>query len=276
PNTALEIAIIQNDIESVRLLLDYGADPELWLPWSEQNVRNNATSVCEAAALGHLDILRLLIEKGGLVTSIYENGETPLFQAVLADDIYFVERLLEKGASVTHIDKSGNTPLHASTSNHTSACSVIMQLLLHHGLSTCAINSNGRTALHKASSQGNVEALKLLLALNHDLIACKTPEGWTALHSAIDPFLHWKVDIAAILLANGADINAITKDGRTVLQLAIHISSGSMSTLRLLLDRGIDLESRDIQGRTPVLRAADYGRESRYQYVIELINRGAD
>lgn len=70
PNTALEIAIIQNDIESVRLLLDYGADPELWLPWSEQNVRNNATSVCEAAALGHLDILRLLIEKGGLVTSI--------------------------------------------------------------------------------------------------------------------------------------------------------------------------------------------------------------
>ncbi|KAK0099645.1 hypothetical protein ONS95_013459 [Cadophora gregata] len=202
-----------------------------------------------------------------------------------------------------------------------------MQLLLHHGLSTCATNSNGRTALHEASSQGNVDALELLLAQNQDLISCKTPEGWTALHCAIDPFLHWKVDIAVVLLANGADINAITKDGRTVLQLAIarnhydsilfisylldngaditaiynegrvddsyavskdpasmvlqearvvgqvgdsllhlavdtqRINLESINTLRLLLDRGLDLESRDIQGRTPVLRPADYGRE---------------
>ncbi|KAK0099646.1 hypothetical protein ONS95_013458 [Cadophora gregata] len=87
PNTALEIAVIQNDIESVRLLLDYGADPELWLPWSEQNFLNNATSVCEAAALGHLDILRLLIEKGGLVTSIV------LYSAVDCGRLECVEEL---------------------------------------------------------------------------------------------------------------------------------------------------------------------------------------
>ncbi|KAH9203137.1 ankyrin repeat-containing domain protein, partial [Leptodontidium sp. 2 PMI_412] len=86
--------------------------------------------------------------------------------------------------------------------------------------------------------------------------------------------------IMQLLLHHGLSTCAINSNGRTALHKASsqgnHISSGSMSTLRLLLDRGIDLESRDIQGRTPVLRAADYGRESRYQYVIELINRGAD
>ncbi|KAH6723675.1 hypothetical protein BKA61DRAFT_686364 [Leptodontidium sp. MPI-SDFR-AT-0119] len=46
------------------------ADLKMWLPWSKEYVSNKATSAYEAAALGFLDILRLLIEREGLRLSV--------------------------------------------------------------------------------------------------------------------------------------------------------------------------------------------------------------
>ncbi len=208
-----------------------------------------------------------------------------------------------------------------------------------------------RTALHEASSNGNVEAVRLLLSSNRDLITCKTAEGWTALHFAADENTdQQKIDVSAVLLAYGADINALTAEGWTVLQRAVtgnlydttafisfllengaditatdnveslgnvwpdHISKDSASvalrtagvvrpvrdsllhlaldryyvgrttnTLRLLLDSGANIESKDAQGRTPLLRAVgiwdastEVDRIFRCENVMELLNRGAD
>ncbi|KAH7356933.1 ankyrin repeat-containing domain protein [Rhexocercosporidium sp. MPI-PUGE-AT-0058] len=412
-STALEVAIRKNDITSVKLLLDHGADPELRLPWSEHNVSSDVTSVCEAAALGFLDVLRLMIDKGGRVTSLvlysaadsgrlecvkeiftwlatnkrdefddgvtkgtavawilqlaaaawreeivkfilanfvvdkedvdyallqavvpeadqdefpkrncvrkgpledarrkrievvrllleaggdveaisrrqdydymkplhemaregsrareifdmlldrgakvnslnrdgigHDNGKTPLFQAVLADDVYYVERLLEKGACVTHVDKDGNTLLHASASNFTPACSEIISLLLRHGLSASATNSRGRAALHEASSRGNVEAVRILLASDRDLITCKAPLGWTALHFAANSTA--AIDLSALLLKYGADVNEPTAEGWTVLQLAVasnpEDSSHPTAFISYLFENGADITMTD-------------------------------
>ncbi|KAH7410582.1 ankyrin repeat-containing domain protein [Cadophora sp. MPI-SDFR-AT-0126] len=437
-STALEVAIRKNDITSVKLLLDHGAGPELRLLWSEQNIMSQATSVCEAAALGFLDILRLMIDKGGRVTSVllysaadfvqlecvkevfawlvmipeldqdefprprrncvrrgpfedarrkrievvrmlleaeadveaisryddyyymkqlhqmaregnrareifdmlldrgaevnsvnredsrYNNGQTPLCQATLAD--YFVERLLEKGARIAHVDKDGNTLLHASASNFTPACLEIVSLLLRHGISAYTRKLRGMTALHEASNLGSVEVVRFLLASNRDLVTCKTPLGWTALHFAASTTA--AIDIAALLLKYGGNINEPTAEGWAVLQLAVasnpdgasdmtafisylfgngadiamteylrdpglvwpvhflpgpstsrvsresgvvwqprdsllHLafdkryygSSTHLATIRVLLDNNANMEFRDAQGRTPLLRA---------------------
>ncbi|KAH6710967.1 ankyrin repeat-containing domain protein [Leptodontidium sp. MPI-SDFR-AT-0119] len=321
-------------IEVVRLLLEAGADVDaqgrLSL-WGSSTMK----PLHEIARQGNRarEIFDMLLEKDIDVDSLnteHGDGQTPLFQAVLADDVYFVERLLEKGANVTHVDRSGNTLLHISTFNETPACSAIMSLLLSHGISLGVTNSGGKTALHEASSKGNAEAARLLLSSDPDMINCRTPEGWTALHFAADSssggiICQRGIDVAALILAYGADINALTVEGWTVLQRAVtgnrydttefisfllkngadittidnlggqvrdsllhlaldrqYVGRGSMATLRLLLDNGANMEFKDGQGRTALLRAVSQWkgiyayRAFQGEYVMELLNRGAD
>ncbi|KAK0111659.1 hypothetical protein ONS95_002004 [Cadophora gregata] len=68
-STPLGVAVANNDITSVKILLDHGADPQLRLHWDEEEGGSASDAVCEAAALGFLEVLRLLIGKGGCMIS---------------------------------------------------------------------------------------------------------------------------------------------------------------------------------------------------------------
>lgn len=84
-------------------------------------------------------IINLSLEKGTEINPEDEDGQTPLFLAVLADDLYCAEKLIEKGATVDHTDKGGCTALHISTGNLTPACNPITTLLLDHGADISAL-----------------------------------------------------------------------------------------------------------------------------------------
>jgi ankyrin repeat protein len=60
-----------------------------------------------------------------------------------------------------------------------------------------------------------------------------------------------------MLLDCGANINFMGLNGVTALQLAVECSDEA--TLRLLLDRGADIESRDHNGRIALQITAFYG-----------------
>jgi ankyrin repeat protein len=72
--------------------------------------------------------------------------------------------------------------------------------------------SEGR-ALHDAAGLGNIEAVKVLLASGADVNAINN-DGETPLHIAAYSGMP---DIAKLLLDAGADINAKTKEGKTPL-----------------------------------------------------------
>lgn len=78
-------------------------------------------------------------------------------------------------------------------------------------------------------------------------------------------------DIIAKLLADGADIDATDKDGRTSAMIAVH--TNQLDTFKLLLEKGADINMRDNRSDNPLLYA---GAEGMLDFVKVSVAAGAD
>ena len=117
-------------------------------------------------------------------------------------------------------------------------------------------DEDGYTPLHRAAYSNHAHVAKLLLeagndVLGADLAAALTEDGWTPLHSAA----RWNaVDAMEVLLGaeGGADINAVTTGGQTVLHLAAFVSKREGLQLRLMEPRlsAETLTAKNCQGDT--------------------------
>lgn len=74
-----------------------------------------------------------------------------------------------------------------------------------------------------------------------------------------------------VLLDRCADVNSRDEQGRTVLMEAVF--GGDPYVVNLLIDRGADLNATDNDGWTALMEASSKGR---YNIVKELISKGAD
>jgi ankyrin repeat protein len=120
-------------------------------------------------------------------------------------------------------------------------------LLLWSGVTRCG-------KIHAAAHAGDVEKVKNLLAGNPGLVNARgILLGGTPLHVAAR---RGKKDVAELLLANGADVNARDKMGKTPLHDAARHNSKDVA--ELLLAKGADVNARDKRGRTPLHLAARY------------------
>lgn len=92
------------EIETVRFLLEWGADPHILA-----KERESALSL--ASTGGYTDIVGLLLERD-VDVNIYDwNGGTPLLYAVRGNHVKCVEALLARGADLTTEADSGYTPM---------------------------------------------------------------------------------------------------------------------------------------------------------------------
>jgi ankyrin repeat protein len=105
------------------------------------------------------------------------------------------------------------------------------------------------TLLMHAAAIGSADAVKLLLDSGAD-VKLQNPLGSTALNLAAG-----QPEKAALLIAKGADVNAATKMGRAPLLIAAHCD-GCSATVKLLLDKGANVKTRDGRNHTPVVEAA--------------------
>ncbi|XP_005409677.1 PREDICTED: DNA-binding protein RFXANK isoform X2 [Chinchilla lanigera] len=102
--TPLIWAAAFGEIETVRFLLDWGADPHVLA-----KERESALSL--ASMGGYTDIVGLLLERD-VDINIYDwNGGTPLLYAVRGNHVKCVEALLARGADLTTEADSGYTPM---------------------------------------------------------------------------------------------------------------------------------------------------------------------
>uniref|UniRef100_A0A4W5L1W2 BRCA1 associated RING domain 1 n=1 Tax=Hucho hucho TaxID=62062 RepID=A0A4W5L1W2_9TELE len=103
--TPLHLAAIKGDVETVKELLDQGADP---------NLKDNAgwTPLHEACNLGHQGVVEVLVERGGVLlnTPGYEN-DSPLHDAVRNGHTGIAILLLQHGASQSVLNMFGLCPV---------------------------------------------------------------------------------------------------------------------------------------------------------------------
>ena len=139
---------------------------------------------------------------------------TPLHYASLNGHLEVAKLLLEKGANVNCQDDCKWTPLHyASESGHLE----VAKLLLEKGANVICQDIRKLTPLHYASMKGHLEVVKLLLEKGAN-INSQNSHNDTPLYIAA---FTGKKELVKLLLDNGCDINLKDKDGKTAEEIAV-------------------------------------------------------
>jgi RNA polymerase sigma factor (sigma-70 family) len=149
------------DTDHVRSILDHR--PELLDSFSTEGF----TALGLAAHFGHLDTMRLLLDRGAdrSVVSRHPIGATPLIAALFGRRVEAARILIEHGADVTTRrggkgwPRAGWSPLHYAAAY---GFVDLMALLLERGASAQALDDAGATPLDVAREAGQEEAAALL------------------------------------------------------------------------------------------------------------------
>ncbi len=281
--TPLQHAVASHHPEIAELLIAKGADV---------NVRDKRTGPILFSALMNRDkdLAMLLIAKGADVNAKDSRGATPLHWAMWVGEKEIAELLIAKGADVNATDGSNTTPLTWASQR---GLGEIGALLVAHGASVdifaaaglgdtervemllnqdpklaTARDKSGLTPLIMAAKSGAVETVKLLLARGAE-VNDKGVSGWTPLHAATKS---GKKEIVELLLAKGANVHAgVGREVSTPLHWAAMLSK--VDLVDLFLSKGAGLESKDANGRTPLLVAAESGDR---EMMLLLLSKGAD
>ncbi len=134
----------------------------------------------------------------------------------------------------------------------------MVRLLLEHG-AECDIHTAGicpasGSAIVKAGAGGTVNIIKMLLAKGANIHDTRKDDGkHNALHNAS---LYGNDSVIPFLIRAGLDVNSPDSAGRTPLMLAAQ--RGELNAVKTLLAEGADAAITDHKGKT----AADHARES--------------
>ncbi|KAA8590091.1 hypothetical protein FQN60_014025 [Etheostoma spectabile] len=160
--------------------------------------------------------------------------------------------------------------------------------LLRQGADINHANIDGLTALHQACIDENAEMVQFLVESGSD-VSRGDNEGWTPLHAAASCGF---IQIAKYLIEHGAHVGAVNtidvdnarkEEERVMLQdamavlagggtltphpntkaTALHVAAakGYIEVLKVLLQCGVDVDSRDVDGWTPLHAGAHWGQE---------------
>lgn len=255
--TALVRAAWRGHTKAVEALLEGGANIE-----AEDSAR--WTSLSKACLYGHTQLAHVLLQRGAKVHPIYletvsERGRSDI-----------IPLLLQSGAAIEYKASDGSTALMLSAYRDEPAA---VRVLIAHGANLEARRNDGATALWIASEQGHRDVVRILVNHGANIESKGASQQYPPLVKAAQG---GHEDTVAMLLNAGAGIESSNSNGVTALMEAAWINRASrIKVARVLLDRGADLETRDVNqgGMTPLIRAACNSHHSVLPLFIE---RGAD
>jgi ankyrin repeat protein len=198
--TSIHTAARQGNLKEVRRQLAWGVNV------NKSHLFTRDTPLIEAAANGHMEVVKLLIENGADVNLKGEAWYGPLHAAAAKGHLEVVKILLENGADVNIFHH--NKPLHnAAMNGHIE----VARILLAHGADINAKGTDEAAPLHTAVSNNQLEMVKWLLSKGAN-VNPRAVYGRTPLHSAA---FRNNVEIGKILLEHGAD-TTLECNGRKV------------------------------------------------------------
>lgn len=274
----ISTAAHSGDLERVRELLDQ--DPSLANRVSEYVTYylGSGAPLRNAAAKGHLEIVKLLLERGA-DPNLPEEGIAPrghaLYSAVYNGHYEVAKLLLEKGAEPNAPVESSADPLSIAIRNDAAKT---IDLLCSYGASRSveilAYYGDVRTA-------AAVFAANAALADDPDALANAASEGQDAfvrLMLRIQPNLAMRVGVAAktrelteFLFRHG--MNPSHADWLGITPLHRFARKGDLENAKLFLEHGADLHARDEDiCSTPLGWAAKFGKAAMVEFFL---NHGA-
>ena len=269
-------AVRANDLAGLRTLIASPADA---------NARDEQGDVplLYAAAVGSLETMKLLLDKGADVNAQNGFGTTALM--ISAVDIAKVRLLVERGANVNLASKQGRTPLFIAAMSDESAA--IVTYLVGKGANLKARDAFGNTVLISAAIGNDLNTVRIALDAGVDVNAV----GVTGLSPLmLSAGYHANLAATKLLLAKGAKVNAVAespalfpiddpKSGplalHTFTPLLLAMPHASPDVVKTLLDAGADINARDSRNMTPLMFAVATNHQNP-AVIRMLIDRGAD
>ncbi len=162
PDSPVADAAMRGDIETVRSLLERGADVN-----AAQG--DGMTALHWAAERGGGELAQMLIQAGASVRAVTRLGAyTPLHLASKGGYASVVETLLDAGANANAVTTSGGaTPLHFGAAS--GGAKVVTALLSHNASIDARESAWGQTPLMFAAAYNRVEVIDTLLARGADI-----------------------------------------------------------------------------------------------------------
>jgi ankyrin repeat protein len=263
--TPLMNAAAYGSLETMRLLLDRGADVD---------ARNTGGATALMWAVSDPAKVRLLVDRGADVNIVATGGRTALFLAAMSDgSAETVKLLLAKGANPRVVDSLKMTTLTAATFGND--IDTIRQFIKAGVDVNAADAAQGFTPLMHAAQNGNLEAVKLLLANGANVNAVSRPPSQKVKNGVINLGLTTALmlaatgpaDVVTTLIAAGAEVDAAETRGMTALMLAAATDHGDLRTVKTLIARGADLRATSLDGET----ALDWALKSGPTPIVALL-----
>jgi ankyrin repeat protein len=230
-------------LEVVKLLLERGADPNL----PEEGIAPGGHALYSAAANGHFEVAKVLLEHGAHPNVEVESSADTLSRAIANGDQKMIELLCAHGAArAAHL------------------------LAYYNDLPTAAgvfaanpALANDAEALANAAGEGHEAFVRLMLRYQPDLPRRVTFPGWSVGAKTRE--------LNELLFQHGLNPSAPDWLGITPLH---HLArNGDMEKAALFLNHGADLHARDEDiCSTPLGWAAKFGKK---EMVELLLQRGA-
>lgn len=226
-------------------------------------------------------------------------GLTPLMYAAMNNKLELAKALIAKGsdANAQSSGPMGNNSYWIKTDGLTPLAlavrcgnTEIVKLLIDAGADTSVCDDDGCPAVfslvyypfrfleERRFNSPIFDNKRDIVPLLRESLEVPDKRGYTVLMEAMCTvqFNHNRTDaysnipIAAALIENGANVNAVSNDGTTALHLAV---SGPEDSLKALIKAKADLNVQDNKGNTPLILACKWEGEKKVRL---LLRAGAD
>jgi len=305
--TALMWAAAQNHPEAVSVLIAGGADknarstvltlaPFQWVTSGMVSTtlpRGGWTALMYAARQNAMGAARALAEAGADLNLRDPDGTTALVFAIINAHFDLAAMLADKGADPNVVDESGMAALYAAVDMHTLGPMIsrpppklvdeldaegIVRVLLTHGADPNqrlkkpvlgrhhdggdASLGEGTTPLMRAAKANDLPVMKSLLEAGASpfltlkdystplMIVAAGGARAGAYAVALSVTEEGAIEAMKLLVDRGADVNAFNASGQTALSRAAQ--RGANKIVQYLADQGAKLDMKDKQGRTPL------------------------
>ena len=257
--TALWAAARQGDLDTVKVLMKYNADPYFETP------RGNA-----------IDIAR---DRGGNNIAKYIKKEMikreKSINLIQAENKSNENKLEIDNKTITDVnakDSNGKTPLMTAVIEQNLD---LVHLLLEQGSDVNAKDMNGITALSSSARGVHLEIVQLLLFKGADV---NLTDNY--LDTALMQFARRSKnkEIVKLLLENGAKYDKDYKNKGNLTYLMAFCEGGFKDLVIDLINKGANINERNVWGTNALIQAISHGydKEEIFNIVKLLIDNGAD
>ncbi len=266
-NTPLMAASYHGRSEVVSILLEAGADAQ-----HTNNLGKTALSMMEEAVDIRFKHLAPPVECYKIINMLENTvserlndqvDEWHIFKAVYLRELEQIKSLFEANSLCIN-EQYPNTK---NTPLHYAILAgdrEIVKFLLNNGVDINAKNADGITPLILATMHQDLELSRVLVDNSADIFITENRFGGNALHHATNK---GNLDLVTLMIDSGIDIESKASEGRTPLHIAAFQCDAEI--IMYLLEHGANQDILDADGKTPLELAKQFNRS---KAILSLFN----